>query len=210
MRWMIVLALLAAQESKPTTYRFKKEDVGKVPAGWKAAQHGEGKGSVWKVVEDATAPSGTKHALAQTAKAPSLVFNICVAEGSQFADGEITVKFKSVAGRIDQGGGVVWRYQDAKNYYLCRYNPLEDNLRIYKIVEGRRIQLGTQEKLARPAGKWYSLSIKHDGEAITCYLDGKKYLEVKDAALKKAGQLGLWTKADAQTYFDELVVKKKG
>ncbi len=112
--------------------------------------------------------------------------------------------FKAVRGKIDQGGGLVWRYQDAKNYYVARMNPLESNYRVYKVVDGKRTQLGTKEDVKIPAGEWHVLKIEQTGEQIECWLDGKKYLEVKDDTFTKAGRVGLWTKADAQTRFDDL------
>jgi hypothetical protein len=206
---LLVALALASDPVNTTIYAIKKDDAGKLPGGWKADRAGEGKGSEWKVVADKTAPSKGGYVLAQTAKGPSRLFNLCVLEKSSFTDGEVSVRIKAVAGKIDQGGGVVWRYQDAKNYYVCRYNPLEDNLRVYKVIDGRRVQLGTEEKLVREKGKWFTLSIAHKGDAITCSLDGKKYLEVKDGAIKKAGKVGLWSKADARSHFDELTVKER-
>src|SRR5262245_35515395 len=100
-------AAVAADEPKAVT--FTKADLGKVPAGWKAAQTGKGEGSVWKVVEDKTAPSKSGFVLAQTAESPGPMFNLCVAENTSFKDVEVTVAFKANAGKKDQGGGVVWR-----------------------------------------------------------------------------------------------------
>ena len=111
---------------------------------------------------------------------------------------------QAVKGKADQGGGVVWRYQDADNYYVARMNPLEDNFRVYKVIAGKRIQLETKENLKVPAGEWHTLSIKHVGDKIECSVDGRKYLEATDSAITAAGKVGLWTKADAQTYFDAL------
>jgi hypothetical protein len=213
MRWLMVLmilplsvAVLMAADKAPRV-RFTKEEVGKVPTGWKAAQTGKGEGSVWKVVADDTAPSKTGYALAQTAQAPGPLFNLCVAEDTNYKDVEVSVAFKAMRGKSDQGGGIVWRYQDANNYYVARMNPLEDNYRVYKVVASKRIQLGTKEDLKVPAGEWHRLKIKQAGEQIECWLDGKKYLEVKDDTFTKAGKVGLWTKADAQTYFDDLQVR---
>jgi Domain of Unknown Function (DUF1080). len=87
-------------------------------------------------------------------------------------------------------------------------NPLEDNYRVYKVVAGKRIQLETKEELKVPVGEWHNLKIKHVGDHIECFLDGKKHLDVKDDAIAKAGKVGLWTKADAQTHFDQFTVKE--
>ena len=162
---------------------------------------------MWKIVEDKDAPKGPK-VLAQTsADAPGAVFNLCVNDKAKFKDLDLSVAFKAVAGEVDQGGGPVWRYQDAENYYVARVNPLEDNFRVYKVVAGKRIQLGTA-KVEAAKNKWHTIRVVQKGDHIQCYLNGKMHLDVKDDAFKDAGKIGLWTKADAQTYFDELVVRK--
>ena len=211
MRWLSGVALLALAGTAlagegPRPFRLVKEDLGKVPGGWKAARTGKGAGSVWKVVADDTAPSRTGLVLAQTAESPSAVFNLCVLDKSSAQDVEVSVQFKAVKGDEDQGGGIAWRYQDANNYYVARMNPLEDNYRVYKVVAGKRIQLGTREGLKVPAGEWHRLKIKMVGDHIACYLDGKKRLDVRDDTFPQAGRVGLWTKADAQTSFDDFTL----
>src|SRR5262249_17959943 len=154
---------------KAKTFRFSKEDAGKVPTGWKAAQTNKGAGSVWNVVADDTAPSGSKWVLAQLAAAPSQVFNLCVAEKTSYLDVEISVNFKAVRGDTDQGGGIVWRYQDANNYYVARMNPLEENYRVYKVVNGKRIELKrTKGDVKVQTGSWHTLKIRHVGKKIEC------------------------------------------
>jgi Domain of Unknown Function (DUF1080) len=198
----------AGADEKPKVLTFGKDDLGKVPAGWKAAQTGKGDASIWKVVEDKTAPSKSGFALAQTAESPGAVFNLCVTEDTSFKDVEVSVAFKANAGKKDQGGGVVWRYQDANNYYIARMNPLEDNFRVYKVVGGKRSAEFQDAEVKIPAGEWHTLSIKMVGDKIECSVDGKKYLEAKDDAFTKAGKVGLWTKADAQTSFDNFTAKE--
>jgi len=209
MRWAHVAAVLAlagmalAADEKARSFRFSKEDLGKAPAGWKAEKTGAGEGSVWKVVEDATAPSKSGYALAQTAESPNNVFNICVADDTNVKDVDLSVAFKAVAGKKDQGGGFVWRYQDHDNYYIARMNPLEDNYRVYKVVNGKRTQLGAKEGVKVPEGEWHRLKVEVKGDRMTGFLDGKKMWEIKDDTYQKAGKVGLWSKADAQTHFDE-------
>jgi hypothetical protein len=118
------------------------------------------------------------------------------------------VSFKAVCGVIDQGGGPVWRYQDADNYYIARANPLESNYRVYKVIDGKRIQLDSAD-IEVPAGCWHRLRVVHKGDEIRCYLNGKLLLEVTDTALRTEGRVGLWTKADAVTLFDDLQVMEK-
>ncbi len=201
-----VVGTAAAEEALRMS--FENAKVGELPKGWTAAKTGTGMGSVWKVVEDADAPGGPK-VLAQTsAEGPSPLFNLCVAEEGSYTDVDLSVAFKAVAGRIDQGGGPVWRYKDANNYYIARMNPLEDNFRVYKVVSGKRTQLGSANVEA-PAGKWHTLRIVHKGNHIECHLNGKKHLDVKDDTFTDAGKIGLWTKADAQTRFADLKISGK-
>lgn len=215
MRWIITLGVLAmlqasllAQE-KYRTFTFGKDDAGKLPRGWTAAQTGEGAASVWKVLADETAPSKKGHVLAQTASAPKLTYNLCVLDDSNYKDVEISVAFKAVKGEVDQGGGVVWRYQDANNYYIARMNPLESNFRLYKVEGGKRNQLATAEKIKVSAGEWHTLHIAMEGNKIECKLDGKQVFEATDDTFAKPGKVGLWTKADAVTSFDDLKVRGK-
>lgn len=200
-----IAGLALADDSPPSKWDFDDAAVGQLPKDWTAAKSGDGEGSVWKIVKDADAPSGSQ-ALAQTAASPGSMFNLCVADKVSLADVEITVSFKAVQGKIDQGGGLVWRYADPNNYYIARMNPLEDNYRLYKVVDGKRMQLATKEKLKAPAGEWHTLTVRMKGDRIECLLNGKQQLEAKDDTFTKPGKVGLWTKADAQTYFDSLRV----
>jgi hypothetical protein len=195
--------ILAAE---PPDWKLTKDNLGKLPPGWVSEKGGMGQGSVWKVVADGTAPSRSGLVLAQTAAGPTTLFNLCVRQDGNYKDVELRVAFKAVAGDKDQGGGFVWRYQDANNYYVARFNPLEDNYRLYHVVAGKRTQLVTKEEIKIPTGTWHTLAIKHIGDKIECSFDGKKHLEATDATIQKPGKVGLWTKADAQTHFDNLQV----
>jgi hypothetical protein len=206
---MLVGTSLLAADDKERGFRFSKDDVGKLPAGWKAAQTGKGDGSVWKVVADDTTPSKTGLTLAQTAESPNAMFNLCVADKPSLKNVEVLVAFKAIKGKNDQGGGIIWRYQDADNYYIARMNPLEDNFRVYKVVAGKRKQLGTKENLKVKVNEWHDLKIQQVGDHIECFLDGEKYLDVKDDTFTNAGKVGLWTKSDAQTRFDRFIVKER-
>jgi hypothetical protein len=119
MRTIAVIALFGVQalaaEPKAREWTFKTDDLGKLPAGWTAAKTGEGEGSVWKVTADDTAPGKTGHVLTQTAAGPNRLFNLCFVDGTEFGDGELSVRAKAVSGEIDQGGGLVWRAVDANN-----------------------------------------------------------------------------------------------
>lgn len=207
MRLAILVLFAAFADRTPFRADFEDAKVGESPKGWTSALTGMGKTPVWKVIEDKTAPKGAK-VLAQTSINPNASFNLCLVDGSSFKDLEIIVSYKAIKGKVDQGGGVVWRYIDPKNYYVARFNPLEDNFRLYKVVAGKRIQLGTKESLSAPKGEWHKIAVHMKGDTITCSLNGKKHLEAKDGTFTKAGKIGLWTKADAQTAFDDLIVEE--
>lgn len=206
---LVLLGLMPsvfAGDAKTVVLTFTKESLGKLPPHWKAERTGKGEGSVWKVLADETAPSRSGHVLAQTA-ASGNIFNLCILEGTRARDVEISVQFKAVKGEVDQGGGIVWRYQDADNYYVARMNPLEDNYRVYKVVKGKRIQLESAGKIKVATGTWHQLRIQHVGKKIECSLDGKKILDAEDDAIAGEGLSGLWTKSDAQTSFDAFRVQ---
>lgn len=202
---VVALLLLAGGgQSQKRTWTFEDAEVGKLPPGWSSAKTGKGPGSEWKVLQDKSAPSGRK-VLAQTSsRGPNRLFNLCVAETTSYKDFDLTVAFKANTGKFDQGGGPLWRYQDSNNYYLCRFNPLEDNFRIYKVLAGKRTQLGSL-RIRADAGKWHRIRVLVRGGKFVCSLNNRQ-LTVYDNSITKAGRVGLWTKADAVTYFDDLSV----
>jgi hypothetical protein len=188
---------------------FDKGKVGEVPPGWKAGVTGKGaKDSVWKLVDDKTAPGG-KFALHQTSKNGSAAFNVCIAEDAgKFKDVDITVSIKAIAGDKDQGGGILWRAKDQDNFYIVRFNPLEDNFWLYKTVAGVRMSLMKVD--AKPVeGPWQTIRVVHKGNRIQCYFNGKLLIDITDDTFAEAGLVGLWTKADAQTYFANLQIAAK-
>jgi hypothetical protein len=202
---------LATDEGKERAVRFSKDDLGKVPTGWKAEKTGTGEGSVWKIVEDDSAPSKSGCVLAQTAEGPNNLFNICVLEDSNYKDVELSVSFKPIAGNNDQGGGFVWRYKDNNNYYLTRLNPVgkASSFAVYKVENGKRFQFQGKRLPKVPVGEWHTLKVKMTGDQIECYFDGKRELEVKDSTFSEAGKVGLWSKSDAQTHFDDFKASGK-
>ena len=160
----------------------------------------------WQILITEKAPSGD-HIFAQLKKNWGSSYNIVLIDGSSFQKVDLSVKMKSVAGRVDQGGGPVWRAKDKNNYYIARYNPLEQNFRVYKVVKGQRIQL--QSAYIKRTPGWHDVRVTMEGAHIMCYYDGNLYLDVQDDTFEGPGQIGLWTKADAQTYFDDLTVNLK-
>ena len=196
---MMTAAVVAAQNEK-MSWNFDADKVLEIAKGF------TNEGGRWEAVADATAPSKPL-VLAQLAKSAGATFNLTLASGTNYKDLDITVKMKAIAGSTDQGGGIVWRAKDAKNYYVARYNPLEDNYRLYHVVNGQRSELKSAD-IPHALG-WQTLRVTMTGDHIECYYDGKKYLDAKDSTFKEAGNIGLWTKSDAQTHFDDLTVSGK-
>jgi hypothetical protein len=185
-------ALLAADRLK-RTWNFDGETTGQIAKGF------SNEVGSWSVVE-----TGQGKALAQTAKNGNPIFNITLIGDTSARDVDISVEMKAIAGETDQGGGMVWRAKDSKNYYLARYNPLEDNYRLYKVVGGKRTLLQNAD-ITHSDGV-HTLRVTMSGDHMECYYDGKKYLEQKDATFTDAGKIGLWSKADAQSQFDNLTL----
>ena len=192
---------------KNLQWSFDGDQAGSVPAGWRIDQTRPTEAlAVWKVAADNDAPSG-KQVLALTeTRNVNGTFNLAIANDGSLRDLDLTVKVKALTGEIDQGGGPIWRCQDANNYYICRINPLESNYRVYKVVGGERRQLDSA-KVELQAGRWYTLHVSMVGDRITCDLDGKRMLAAQDDAISAPGRVGLWTKADAGTSFDDLSVR---
>jgi hypothetical protein len=189
---LLTAAPSAGAETK-RTWTFDEEQTGQIAKGF------TGEVGQWSVVE-----SDSGKAMAQTAKNPDSVFNITLAADTDARDVDLSVRMKAVAGEFDQGGGLVWRARDKDNYYLARYNPLEDNYRVYKVVGGKRTMF---QSIDIPhTGGWHTLRVTMDGDRIMCYYDGKKHLDVKDSTFAEAGKVGLWSKADARSQFDDLTL----
>jgi len=159
----------------------------------------------WRVAEDPSAPSGSR-VLAQEAMSAGSVFNIALVDNVTFADVDVSVRLRAVAGRKDQGGGVVWRARDVRNYYVARYNPLENNFRVYFVRDGERHMLKSAT-VERYQSAWHTVRVTMKGNHIECYLDGLRSLDVHDGTFTSPGRAGLWTKADAQTRFDDFIVQ---
>ncbi len=179
-----------------------------LPSGWKAeGTNQRGLAGTWNIKPGPSAPSKPNVlALTDTKEASGSVFNLFWTDQVRFKDGMIEVKVKAKSGREDQGGGPIWRAYDKDNYYVARWNPLEDNLRVYYVKNGNRKMLETTTLKSDPS-KWHTIRVEHIGSAITCYFDGVALLNSQDNTFPHAGGVGLWTKADAATSFDDLTVR---
>jgi hypothetical protein len=154
----------------------------------------------------ADAPSG-KQVVEQTNANPTdYRFPILISDQGEYADLDVSVKGKAISGKVDQAIGLVFRFRDPKSYYVCRANALENNLNLYKMVNGRRQQIHGAE-VRVPAGQWHTLRVVAQGDHILCFFNGQKLLDIRDATYKQ-GKVGLWTKADSVTAFDDLRAAK--
>jgi hypothetical protein len=198
---ILAAALLAAGASE--TVNFDKADAGKAPSGWTATQTGSGQ-ATWAIVADDTAPS-KPNVLKQSGQA---TYPVCLKNDASVKDGFVEVKFKALSGKEDQAGGVVWRAKDANNYYVARANALENNVTIYHTINARR----TEKKRASikvPSNQWHTLRVDFQGGRFTVTFNGQKALEWDDETFKDAGKVGVWTKADSVTVFDDFAYGSK-
>jgi hypothetical protein len=192
---ILISGMSLAGDSTKKTWDFESDEPGKIAKGF-VNEVGQ-----WEVAKD-----GDNHVLYQKAKNDDPIFNVALADGTNLKDLDLSVRMKAVEGETDRGGGLVWRAKDKNNYYICRYNPLEDNYRVYKVEKGKRTQFASVKVPGDDA--WHTLRATMAGAKITCYLDGKKLLEVEDSTFPSAGMVGLWSKADAQSYFDDLSISE--
>jgi hypothetical protein len=189
-------------------YNFDSDAPGPVPAKFHTAKTGGGTAEKWSVVADSTAPSNPNVVAQTSTDQTDYRFPLLISDEGSFQDLDLSVRFKAVSGSVDQAGGLVFRLQDPNNYYIVRANALENNYRLYHVVNGRRSQFaGANFKVT--SGEWHELRVEATSNKITCYYDGAKKIEATDATFKDAGKVGLWTKADSVTYFDDLKVTAK-
>jgi hypothetical protein len=186
---------------------FDRTTVGSQATGWVAAEtNGQGTPAVWRIIRDGFAPSPPHVMAVVSTQNTGQTYNLMIAESGTYRDLELSTSIRAVAGKEDQGGGVIWRAQDANNYYLARWNPLERNFRVYKVRHGQRQELASADVAINPR-LWQRITIRHVGNRITATLNDEPPLVLEDSSLQNAGNIGLWTKADAASFFDEITVK---
>ncbi len=179
---------------RDTVITFSDVEPSKLPPGW-AAETGS-----W-----ATAMENSNSVL-KMSETDGSDFNIAVLKSIKYMNVEIETRVKALQGEEDQGGGLVWRYVNSKNYYIARLNPLENNIRLYKVVNGKRKQLQTEHTSVKTA-EWFTLKVKAQGNRIECYLNDKMILSGIDDTFPNPGLVGFWSKADAVSLFDDLKIK---
>ena len=201
---------MVSTSTKDTTFNFSSYGLDMIPSGWSQYFTGKGKGTEWKIVDD----EGNKVLAQLSEDNPNYHFNEIVYDGFEIKNVELVVRLKGVNGKKDQGGGFVWRFTDADNYYVVRANPLEDNVVLYKVKNGKRTDLALIDKGRTygvdvdPLGNgWNTLKLTVKDDLFTVFLNDKEIFRVSDKTFVDAGKVGLWTKADAVTYFDDFQVK---
>ena len=196
MRWMLLVGLLGA----PATWTFEKDEPDREPAGFEFAASVDAPPGKWRVVQD-----GGNRVLAQLdAQQVNKRFATAVVKDTSYKNLRLSVRGKPISGKDDQAVGLVWRYQDAQNYYVARSNVLEENVRLYRIVNGNRIKFAGKEEVKLKAGEWHTLRVEHRGTAIAVFLGEEKLFDATDETFEKSGKVGLWIKADSVTWFDDL------
>jgi hypothetical protein len=205
---VIELALVRLAASK----NFESDEQGAVPSGFSTARTGRGDPGEWVVREETNPPSGQKVVAQISDDSTNYRLPLLVYDDLKATDVDVSVRFKTVSGRVDQAAGIVWRYQDVDNYYVVRANALEDNVVAYKVENGKRSNIGVKGagssygvKTEISSGQWNSLRVVADGSLFEIYSNDRKLFETEDAAFSTPGRIGLWTKADSVTYFDDLV-----
>ena len=199
----VVTQLMGSTMASPLsaeTASFEADAVGSPPRGWLLTMTGRG-APKWTVERD----EGGGAVLKQSGKAS---YPVALKEGTNLRDGFVEVKFKPISGSEDRAGGIVWRARDANNYYVVRANALEDNVVLYKTVNGVRSSLnlvgqqgGYGVKTAVPANQWHTLRVEFAGPRFNVVFNGKPLFAVEDATFSEAGMVGVWTKADSVTLF---------
>jgi len=214
---MTALGASTVYAAATVTLDFEAFELGETPAGFSSALTGGGGPVSWIIQEDQTAPSGGK-VLAQTsADGTSFRFPICVYDHFTAKDVGVSVKFKPVSGKVYQAAGIVWRYKDKDNYYIVRANALENNVVLYKVESGKRTDLKPigaglfvyGKKAQVPQGQWSELRVAAKGNRFEVSLNGESLFAVEDNTLTEAGKVGLWTKADSVTSFDDLKIESE-
>ena len=199
---MTALSVFGASVAFAQTDNFDKDQPGAVPPGWECGVTGRGNPR-WAVEADKSAPSAP-NVLRQLG---SGTFPWCVKKAVSITDGFVEVRFKPQSGREDQAGGVVWRWKDGDHYYVARGNALENNVSLYYTEKGSRKTLKYVDAPV-PGNVWHRLRVEFHGRQIRVFLDGKLYIEVDDGHLEGPGAVGVWTKADSVTSFDDFIYGK--
>jgi hypothetical protein len=200
----VFLVCAAFGASQPIAYHFDTDAVEKAPAGWTSYPSGGGPAGKWLVRTMADAPSPKQVVVQTDATETDERYPVLIANDADYTDLDVSVKGKALSGRVDQGIGLVFRFRDPKSYYVVRANALENNVRLYKMVNGKRLQFADANTPVS-SGKWHTLRVVATGDHIVCFFNGKQVIDAHDKTYS-SGKVGLWTKADSVIAFDDLTV----
>jgi hypothetical protein len=189
--------------AETSTWSFDADPVDQPPGHFSFGRTGSGPPGKWIVRAAAGAPSG-KQVLAQLDADPTdYRFPVAVGDAPTAADARVSVKCRPLTGTVDQACGLVLRYQDENNYYVTRANALEGNVNLYYVKDGRRKQI-TGWRGTVTAHAWHDLGVTATGNHFVVEWDGEKIIDANDDTFARAGKVGVWTKADSVTEFDDL------
>jgi hypothetical protein len=177
--------------------------VGAPPSGFSFARTGSGRSGRWVVRAVAGAPSAPNVLAQEDSDRTDNRFPVAVADSVRLLDVSVSVRCKPIGGRVDRACGIVWRYKDENNYYLTRANALEDNVCWYYVQNGRRVEV-KRVNVKVASGVWHTLRADMRGDHIEVFFNDKKLIDVHDSRFNAAGRVGVWTKADSYTLFDDL------
>ena len=211
-----LIVLLATLPAFAEVINFDSEKPGAMPSDWAVAMTHSGGPPKWEIRSDESAPS-RPNVLAQVSdERTSGRYPLAIYQKADLRDGELSVKLKPISGKVDTSGGLVWRYRDENNYYVVRTNALENNTVLYKVENGKRSSLapkgmppdtyGVKHTVA--SQRWATLGVKFQGNLFTVFFDGKQLFQVENSTFSEAGKVGLWTKADAVTHFDDFQITR--
>jgi hypothetical protein len=201
----LALGVAALSPAKADMISFSGTQVGSTPSDFEVQRTGNGGPAQWIVVPDATAQGGLALEQASRDKA-DYRFPLAVYKAFSGANVEVQVRFKPVSGAVDRAGGIAVRLTTPDDYYVVRANALEDNVRFYRVLKGRREQLESAS-LKVSANEWHTLALKAEGDRFTISFDGRQLYTVTDKTFANAGKVALWTKSDSITRFDRVEIK---
>jgi hypothetical protein len=201
-----VIPLHAMADPAMRTWTFESDPVDAPPANFTLARTGSGPPGRWVVRREPGAPSGWNVLAQVDTDDTSSRFPLAVADEPSPQNLRLSIKCKAVSGKVDRAAGVVFRYRDEQNYYVARANALEDNVRLYYVKAGRRQQLASWSgKVSSDA--WHELGVEARDDHIQVFWDGEKVIDARDSTFPEAGRVGVWTKADSITLFDDFEVE---
>lgn len=203
------LAAAATQTTASGSSRidFETAMIDRPPPGFTARLTGKGKPVQWIVLEDPSAPAGPKVLAETSGDSTSNRFPLAIYDGLVVKDVDVSVRFKPISGEVDQAAGLMVRVLDTDNYYVARANALENNVRLYKVVDGDRDQFaGVDTEVEQ--GQWQTLGLRTEGDRFQVSLNGDLLFSATDDTFRQAGRVGVWTKADSLTHFDDLEMRR--